>query len=153
MSYSIYRRDFIKRSMVPAAALSALSPAPNQRAGQPDARGELRASRDGGIQDPVVEPLRCSFCSKSQDEVSKLIAGPDVYICDECVDVCQEIIADRVIEKPDGTSPSDSKYVCNLCGGLSSAEQTTIIRDQGAVVCKSCIDAILATVMPEKRER
>jgi len=37
--------------------------------------------------------LRCSFCSKSQDEVQRLIAGPEVYICDECVALCNEIIA------------------------------------------------------------
>jgi ATP-dependent Clp protease ATP-binding subunit ClpX len=37
--------------------------------------------------------LRCSFCGKSQDEVKRLIAGPDVYICDECVVLCDEIIA------------------------------------------------------------
>ena len=37
--------------------------------------------------------LYCSFCSKSQHEVRKLIAGPNVYICDECVDLCNDIIA------------------------------------------------------------
>ncbi len=46
--------------------------------------------------------LRCSFCSKSQNEVKKLIAGPTVYICDECVDVCNEIIADDVAAAPVG---------------------------------------------------
>jgi len=44
--------------------------------------------------------LRCSFCSKSQNEVKKLIAGPTVYICDECVDVCNEIIADDIVASP-----------------------------------------------------
>jgi ATP-dependent Clp protease ATP-binding subunit ClpX len=44
--------------------------------------------------------LRCSFCSKSQNDVKKLIAGPTVYICDECVDVCNEIIADDVVASP-----------------------------------------------------
>ena len=38
--------------------------------------------------------LYCSFCGKSQHEVRKLIAGPTVFICDECVDVCNDIIAD-----------------------------------------------------------
>lgn len=38
--------------------------------------------------------IHCSFCGKSQDQVTKLIAGPDVYICDECVKLCQEIIED-----------------------------------------------------------
>ena len=38
--------------------------------------------------------LRCSFCGKSRDEVRKLIAGPTVYICDECIDLCNDIIAE-----------------------------------------------------------
>jgi ATP-dependent Clp protease ATP-binding subunit ClpX len=40
------------------------------------------------------ETLRCSFCNKDQNDVRKLIAGPTVFICDECVDVCNDIIAD-----------------------------------------------------------
>ena len=44
------------------------------------------------------ETLRCSFCAKSQHEVRKLIAGPSVYICDECVDVCNDIIRDSLLE-------------------------------------------------------
>jgi len=40
------------------------------------------------------EVLRCSFCNKDQNDVRKLIAGPTVYICDECVEVCNDIIAD-----------------------------------------------------------
>ncbi len=42
------------------------------------------------------EVLRCSFCNKSQNDVKKLIAGPTVFICDECVDVCNEIISDDI---------------------------------------------------------
>src|SRR5882672_3501595 len=44
--------------------------------------------------------LRCSFCNKSQRDVKKLIAGPTVYICDECVDICLDIISDEK-EAPD----------------------------------------------------
>ncbi|MDE1979468.1 MAG: AAA family ATPase, partial [Betaproteobacteria bacterium] len=40
--------------------------------------------------------LYCSFCGKSQHEVKKLIAGPSVFICDECIDLCNEIIRDEV---------------------------------------------------------
>ena len=43
--------------------------------------------------------LHCSFCGKNQNEVSKLIAGPSVFICDECVDLCNEIISDELEEK------------------------------------------------------
>lgn len=42
--------------------------------------------------------LRCSFCGKSQDQVKRLIAGPNVYICDECIELCQEIISEEVEE-------------------------------------------------------
>lgn len=44
--------------------------------------------------------LRCSFCGKSQDQVRRLIAGPGVYICDECIELCSEIIADEFEENP-----------------------------------------------------
>jgi len=42
--------------------------------------------------------LRCSFCGKSQDQVRRLVAGPNVYICDECIKLCQEIIDEEFIE-------------------------------------------------------
>ena len=40
--------------------------------------------------------LYCSFCGKSQHEVRKLIAGPSVFICDECIELCNDIIRDEV---------------------------------------------------------
>lgn len=40
--------------------------------------------------------LKCSFCGKSQDQVKRLVAGPSVYICDECIELCQEIINEEV---------------------------------------------------------
>ncbi len=43
--------------------------------------------------------LKCSFCGKPQDQVKRLIAGPNVYICDECIDLCQEIIAEEFEEE------------------------------------------------------
>ena len=39
--------------------------------------------------------LRCSFCGKNQDQVRRLIAGPQVYICDECIELCSEIIEEE----------------------------------------------------------
>ena len=48
--------------------------------------------------------LRCSFCNKSQNEVRKLIAGPTVFICDECVGVCQDIIDEDQNYEPSGKS-------------------------------------------------
>ncbi len=48
----------------------------------------------------TVELLKCSFCAKTQKQVRKLIAGPAVYICDECVELCNEIISEEIV-KPD----------------------------------------------------
>lgn len=45
--------------------------------------------------------LKCSFCGKSQDQVKRLIAGPNVYICDECIELCQEIIHEEFEENFD----------------------------------------------------
>jgi len=49
--------------------------------------------------------LRCSFCGKTQDEVKKIIAGPTVYICDECIDLCNEIME----EEYQNENPADLK--------------------------------------------
>ncbi len=43
--------------------------------------------------------LKCSFCGKSQEQVKRLIAGPGVYICDECIELCSEIVAEELTEK------------------------------------------------------
>ncbi len=48
--------------------------------------------------------LKCSFCGKSQEQVRKLIAGPGVYICDECVDLCNEILDEELFDST-GSSP------------------------------------------------
>lgn len=45
-------------------------------------------------------PATCSFCMKPHTQVRKLIAGPGVYICDECTDLCTQIIADELAGKP-----------------------------------------------------
>jgi len=53
----------------------------------------------------LEEVLRCSFCGKSQNEVKKLIAGPSVYICNECIDICNEIINDDEQAEAASTRP------------------------------------------------
>ena len=54
--------------------------------------------------------LKCSFCGKSQEQVRKLIAGPGVYICDECVELCNEILDEELLEAPpSGASSRDSE--------------------------------------------
>ena len=51
--------------------------------------------------------LKCSFCGKSQKQVKKLIAGPGVYICDECIDLCNEILEEEFSESGDARSLDD----------------------------------------------
>ena len=53
----------------------------------------------------TTDKLNCSFCGKAQDEVKKLIAGPSVYICNECVDLCNDIIEEEI--KSDEEAPYD----------------------------------------------
>ncbi|HEY9191993.1 MAG TPA: ATP-dependent Clp protease ATP-binding subunit ClpX [Methyloversatilis sp.] len=62
--------------------------------------------------------LYCSFCGKSQHEVKKLIAGPSVFICDECIDLCNDIIRDEISSEQSGKSargdlPSP-KEICEI---------------------------------------
>ena len=70
------------------------------------------ASKDSG--------LHCSFCGKSQKEVKKLIAGPNVYICDECIQLCNDIIAEEV-EKED---------LLNTTGSIPNPKDITAILDE-----------------------
>ena len=57
---------------------------------------ETRGKDDGKL-------LYCSFCGKSQHEVRKLIAGPSVFVCDECVELCNDIIREELEEKQERT--------------------------------------------------
>ena len=59
--------------------------------------------------------LKCSFCGKSQEQVRKLIAGPGVYICDECIDLCNEILDEELV---DGHAHGQHGH-----GGRAAAEQ------------------------------
>ena len=60
--------------------------------------------------------LKCSFCGKTQDQVRRLIAGPNVYICDECVELCDEIIQEEIEEtlEEDTTSLPKPKEAATL---------------------------------------
>ena len=51
--------------------------------------------------------LKCSFCGKSQDQVRKLIAGPGVYICDECIDLCNEILDEELLDSQGNSRQSN----------------------------------------------
>jgi ATP-dependent Clp protease ATP-binding subunit ClpX len=74
--------------------------------------------------------LKCSFCGKSQKQVKKLIAGPGVYICDECIDLCNEIIEEEFSQSPDlgsGELPTPSEiydFLNDYVVGQDSAKKT-----------------------------
>ncbi|MGH2408550.1 MAG: ATP-dependent Clp protease ATP-binding subunit ClpX, partial [Candidatus Limnocylindrales bacterium] len=73
-------------------------------------------------------PYRCSFCGKSQEQVRKLIAGQGVYICDECINLCQEIIEEEMLETPRAKStpsalPSPRRIKEQLDNYVISQEQ------------------------------
>ena len=55
--------------------------------------------------------LKCSFCGKSQEQVRKLIAGPGVYICDECIDLCNEILDEELLESPGKTKTGNDTKI------------------------------------------
>src|SRR6266446_7582731 len=70
--------------------------------------------------------LRCSFCNKSQRDVKKLIAGPTVYICDECVDICLDIIAEDLVletQTPETKLPKPKEIKEFLDGYVIGQEQ------------------------------
>ncbi|MFT3968814.1 MAG: ATP-dependent Clp protease ATP-binding subunit ClpX [Micropruina sp.] len=66
------------------------------------------------------ELLKCSFCGKSQKQVKKLIAGPGVYICDECIDLCNEIIEEEFSEAADVGLLDDLPKPREICTFLDS---------------------------------
>jgi RNA polymerase sigma factor (sigma-70 family) len=81
--------------------------------------------------------LTCSFCTKSQAQVKKLIGGPGVYICDECVDLCNAILRDERVDvervgDPDDLEPllakltPDERRLVILRFGLDRAEPRTL---------------------------
>jgi ATP-dependent Clp protease ATP-binding subunit ClpX len=71
------------------------------------------------------EPLHCSFCLKSQHEVAKLIAGPGfIFICDECVGLCDEILAGRTPKVDGGKFRIENIPTDRLLARLKPVEQT-----------------------------
>jgi len=120
----------------------------------------LRKSRSDETESSADKILRCSFCSKTQHDVRKLIAGPTVYICEECVDLCNDILAEELREKPKRETkvsartergPSLPLQGCVLCRLPKAPGELAYIPDRGAI-CGVCLDAIRA-VIEESKER
>lgn len=92
--------------------------------------------------------LRCSFCAKEADHVRKLIAGPKVFICDECVDVCLEILRVDGEQRPAEAPPVSSTAAtwrgttpagfCPLCRMPLMMQDAVLIERKG-VLCRPCV--------------
>lgn len=80
--------------------------------------------------------MRCSFCSKTQNEVRKLIAGPKVHICEQCVELCIDILKEELDKKPQD---------CLLCGLTKEMQEMTRIPGRGSI-CSTCIDEVRAVL-------
>jgi hypothetical protein len=106
---------------------------------------------------PPASLLRCSFCNKSQQDVKKLIAGPNVQICNECVDICLSIMTeskkDEQFEAKDGGvapvgrgwSPPGALLRCALCRIATPPETSLLIVDRG-IICAGCAGAVEAAL-------
>lgn len=109
-----------------------------------------------GEKEPTANPkLICSFCGKDQDQVRKLIAGPSVNICDECVELCNDIIeGEREHETPPGQAPQqptifDIDARCTLCHLPKLSDELLAVLDRG-FICAVCLDAVKGAA--EERE-
>jgi ClpX C4-type zinc finger protein len=97
------------------------------------------------------EKVYCSFCGKSQDEVRKLIAGPTVYICDECIDLCNDIIAEECEQEEtlDDAAPArepdepwwTAPFVCPLCRLPKTRADVLFVASQ-RWICRACVDLV-----------
>jgi hypothetical protein len=73
----------------------------------------------------------CTFCARPPAEVTKLIAGPDVYICDGCVAKAESALADAA--RPGG------RAACSFCGKRPAAARPVFAGGDGAAVCRDCL--------------
>src|SRR6476469_6012980 len=81
-----------------------LSPAEVRLGGQPGGLPRRDEEEHMARIGESADLFKCSFCGKSQKQVQQLIAGPGVYICDECVELCNEIIEERMAESGEEAS-------------------------------------------------
>jgi len=106
----------------------------------------------------TTETLQCSFCGKTQDQVRTLVAGPKVYICDECIDLCDEIVAKKgarevrqqerppVAEQGASVAGTPLCLVCRLPRGLA---EVVFVPTLGPV-CTVCSAVIRAATEEEE---
>jgi len=104
--------------------------------------------------EPERKVLRCSFCNKWQYKVHELIAGPNVFICDECVQVCDDMLADA---KRFPSSGPRSEEAIAWPNAIQCALCHVEIRTEGGIAIAGnrgtlCIDCVKAVAMARPRE-
>merc|ERR1712093_957213 len=82
-------------------------------------KAEAKVMSDKQSGDGDNKLLYCSFCGKSQHEVRKLIAGPTVFICDECVELCNDIIREETKAGLTGKKEGDVPTPAEICATLA----------------------------------
>jgi ATP-dependent protease Clp ATPase subunit len=99
--------------------------------------------------------LACSYCKKSQEEVRKLIAGPTVYICDECIRLCNALLAESTKPVKPPPQPGDrvekSPFCCSFCG-KNKREVRGLIAGPSVYICNECI-GLCNDIIAEEIER
>lgn len=97
-------------------------------------------------------PDRCSFCGKTQAQVMKLIAGSEGFICDGCVEVCNDVLAKEAASArftseadPYSDAPPDDPLPCLICGGEVPPGELITIPARGAI-CRACAGPTAAAI-------
>jgi len=92
--------------------------------------------------------LSCSFCAKDQREVRKLIAGPSVHICDECVNLCRDIIAEEIdndagagANSMASKTGSSAERLCGICMEPRETDELVFL-PHAAYLCAGCLEAM-----------
>jgi ClpX C4-type zinc finger len=114
--------------------------------------------RDRGRPDPGL--LHCTFCGKHQKQVTKLIAGPGVYICDRCVDLARVVVSDgepvttEIAELTAGPE-QEPKTQCSFCGKRRDQVASLIVssvqtgRKAPVAICSECLDLCTEIITEE----
>jgi len=122
----------------------------------------FRSRREANRGSAVEQTLRCSFCNKTQEEVRKLIAGPTVFICDDCVQVCVEIMSNELSSlkhteenrtaeaQPLASSQAGNALVsCALCDASTPIDALLLVRDRGGL-CPACVVEVEAALAGDR---
>jgi hypothetical protein len=115
-----------------------------------DASGESTAHGENDI--------ACSFCGKDRRQVRQLIAGPHAYICDECVELCTDIIQEEYeseqvrVPEPPGNRSTMLKHsaTCSLCHLPAAIGELLSVAERG-FLCAACLEAVQGAAEDSER--